>query len=416
MPQRLHLPGLAALLSLVIGIWPGGEARAARQRLSTQVFLIPETTDAAGMTTKVATLVEENLAKNPRYRVVDLSEILGGKPPESLAAARAKAEKLLREGIKFYEAVQFDPAIEKLKAALAIYREHPAWVHRIPEYTDTLAYLAAAYMLRGDGEKGRETYKELLLYDPTFEIDGTRFDASLAGIVAEVRDLIASGPVGSFSARSEPPGARIYVDNVQKGFTPTSIDMIPTGTHIIRLEALGTRPYGEVVQIVPTEDKIIKAKLEPTPEYKSLHNVLMQIKKEIAAGKVGPAMTKLGQFARLDHAVYGTVRQSFGEVRITLWVVAVGPGVRLASRRETFDDNEFTIAQNVAVMVRDLLADAKRREKKAVASEDPLDRRSGTEGWWTDDGKKNSERTLEVGDSDVVDGDPLDAMDGTEDW
>ncbi len=393
-----------------------GSAHAAGGKLSTQAFVIPENPESAAMATKVATLVEQSLAKHPRYRVVDLSEVLGGKPGPAVESARAKARALLQAGIKFYDAIQFDPAIAKLKEAVALYREHAAWVHRFPEYTDALAYLAAAHILRGDDAEGRKVYKELLLYAPHFEIDGKRFDTSLQNIVSQVREAIASGPVGSFSVRSDPAGARVFVDNVQKGFTPASIDMIPTGTHIIRVEALGAEPYGEVVEIVPTEDKIVKAKLKPTPEFKGLRTLLDQIKREMAAGKVGPAMMKLGQFARLDHAVYGTVSQSFGEVRITLWVVAVGPGVRLATRRETFDDNEFTLAQNIDVMVRDLLADAKRREKSATASADPLDRRTGTEGWWNGEDKKEGARSLEVGTSDTTSGDPLDSMDGTEDW
>jgi tetratricopeptide (TPR) repeat protein len=409
----LVLPGLA--LAWCAQAAPKGPHKA-------QVFLIPYDTDSAAMATQVGGLVEKTLKQQKDLEVVDLHQVLGAPPPASLAEARRKAKELLAAGKKAYTNVAFEQAEEKLLAAIETCQEQAAWISQIPEYPEALAYLAASYVLEGQTQEGRKVFKELLLYQPDFRIDPEKLDPSLQTIVDQVRDRIQSGSIGSLSVYSKPNGARIFIDNKVMGFTPASLDRIPTGKHVLRLEALGTFPYGEVVEITPTEDKVVRAALEPTDEYRKLAIVLREVGKELQAGKVGPGMEKLGQFVGLDWALYGVVKHTYGEVTLTLWVVNIPAGARIASRRTNFPDSEFGLDKNVEAFVADVLKDARRRDKVTVTAVDPLDRTSGTDDWYTSDGKKKKrKRTLDVSEADVSSGrggsdDPLDAMDGMEDW
>lgn len=405
---------LLALLTLV-----PAPAQAARHTRKIQVFLVPMNQSSVTMSTKLGGLFERALRKQSGFDVADLTVILGGKPGPEVEAARKKARTFYDEGIRRYGAVEFDAAATNLEKAVALYREQAAWIDRIPEYPDALAYLGATYVLRGDQDLGRKIFKELVLYKKDYHIDPSKMDPSLEKVLERVRENVHSGSVGSMSVYSKPAGARIFIDGIERGFTPASLDRIPTGRHVLRLEHLGVIPAGEVVDVVPTEDKVVRMKLDPTPDFKKIQLVITEVGREIERGKVGPAMVKLGQFVGLDWAVYGVVTHDFGEISIDAWVVSIPSQRRLASRRESFPDSEFNLGANVDDFVKTLIKDASVRHEQAAVSDDPLDNDSGTEGWW-DEGTKR-EKTLDVSETDVSRGrggsdDPLEATDGTEDW
>ncbi|MDF1564775.1 MAG: PEGA domain-containing protein [Deltaproteobacteria bacterium] len=408
----------AALPVLALGVLPTQAAKGPRKA---QAFLIPFNSDSAAMTTRIGGLVEKSLKLEKDLEVVDLNEVLGAPPPTSLEAARKKAQELLGAGKQAYADVNFEKAEEKLKAAIEICRENAAWMPRIPEYTEALAYLAGSYVLEGETQEGQKILKELLLFKPDFRVDPEKLDPSLQNIVEQVRERIQSGSVGSISVYSNPPGARIFIDEKEMGFTPASLDRIPTGMHVLRLEALGTFPYGEVVEIIPTEDKVVRANLEPTEEYKKLAIVVREVGKEITAGKVGAGMHKLGSFVGLDWAFYGIVTQTYGEVTLELWIVSISGQTRIASRRTNFPDSEFALDKNVESFVKDLLKDARKRAVHVAESDDPLERRSGEDEWGEGAKKGKKKRTLDVSEADVTSGrggsdDPLEGMDGMDDW
>jgi len=388
----------------------------------TQVFVVPFNDDSASMTTQVGGMIEKSLKAEKDLQLIDLNKVLGAAPPASLELTRKKAQELVEAGQKAYQDVEFELAVEKLKAAIELCRENAAWMPRIPEYTTALTYLAATYILKGDTEEGSKTFKELLLYNPSYRVDTEKLDPSIQNIADRVSDQIKSGPIGSVSVYSKPPGARIFLDNKQKGFTPASLDRIPSGKHVIRLEALGTFPYGEVIEVSPTEDKVVRGGLQPTEEFKKLGIVVREVGREIDSGKVGPAMSKLGQFVGMDWALYGIVNHSYGEVTLTLWVVNIRSNKRLASRRTNFPDSEFTLDKNVESFVKDLLKDARSRQQTVVQSDDPLEGKSGVDDWDSSDksGPKKK-RTLDVSEADISKGrsgsdDPLDSVDGLDDW
>ena len=409
-----------ALLALAVLVAGGPAARAlAGPRI--QVFLVPNDDDSVAWATKLGGMIEHTLHQDHDLRVIDLTKVFGVKEPAAVARARQTARASLKDGIQHFTAVEFGPAIASFQKALKILRKQAAWINDVPEYPKALAYLAAAYILQGDTQDGKAVYRELLLYQPDYQVDTKTFDPSLKHLVAQVRQGIKSGSMGSVSVYSKPSGARIFLDGKHVGFTPASLDKIPTGRHVMRIESLGTQPWGKVVNITPTEDATVHAGLRPTPDFKKVQIVVQEVGHEFARGKVGTAMIKLGQYVGCDWVVYGVVSHTYGEVNLDTWVVSMGSQKRLATRRTNFPDGDFNLQANIDSFIGKLLTDARSHHDHMVTSSDPLDRESGTGGWFGHKGANGKKRDLNVDDADKShkkssSDDPLDNEDGTEGW
>jgi hypothetical protein len=418
--SRPLLAALACLLLLPTGVHAQEGGSRGRK---VQSFLIPYDAESVSMATRIGGLFEQSLGRQNRMELAELASALGGQPTQELALAREQARIHLDNGIRNFNEIQFGEAVRALDQALEIHRSHAAWIDRIPEYEEALAYLAAASVLMGNAERGRAAFKEILLFNSEFRIDDEKFDGSLQEIVDEVKKEIESGPVGSISVASQPAGARVFVSGVDRGFTPLTIDRIPTGRHILRLEQLGTMPHGEVVEITPTEDGNVQATLQPTEEFQRLQAVVTEVGQELGTGRVGPAMIRLGRYVGLDWALYGIVQRTFGSVQVTAWIVHIPEERRLASRRVEFAASDFGLEGEVEQFMRALLEDAWRREERGRGSDDPLSGRSGTEGWFRDRDGAGQRRSLDASEQDGRRGrrgrrgsDPLDERDGTEGW
>jgi hypothetical protein len=73
----------------------------------------------------------------------------------------------------------------------------------------------------------------------------------------------AAAGVGSLLVRSRPPGATVRVDGAEVGVTPVEVPDVAFGTHLVRIELPGYRPWVSDVDISGTEQVRVGASLEP---------------------------------------------------------------------------------------------------------------------------------------------------------
>lgn len=70
---------------------------------------------------------------------------------------------------------------------------------------------------------------------------------------------------GTLQVSSTPSGAKVYLDGKDIGETPLSNSNIPEGTHNLRIELFGYKPWQGIIQIAPSQTTNIFARLEPAP-------------------------------------------------------------------------------------------------------------------------------------------------------
>lgn len=71
---------------------------------------------------------------------------------------------------------------------------------------------------------------------------------------------------GSIAIETRPPGARVRIDNRDVGVTPIVVGDLKAGTHAIRLELSGYRPWVTTVTVKAGARVRIAASLEAVPE------------------------------------------------------------------------------------------------------------------------------------------------------
>ena len=69
--------------------------------------------------------------------------------------------------------------------------------------------------------------------------------------------------VGSLLVRSRPPGATVRVDDVAVGVTPVEVPDVAPGTHLVRIELPGYRPWVTEVDVAGAGQVRVGASLEP---------------------------------------------------------------------------------------------------------------------------------------------------------
>ena len=73
----------------------------------------------------------------------------------------------------------------------------------------------------------------------------------------------AATGAGSLLVRSRPPGATVRVDGVAVGVTPMEVPDVAFGTHLVRIELPGYRPWVSEIDVSGTEQIRVGASLEP---------------------------------------------------------------------------------------------------------------------------------------------------------
>lgn len=72
----------------------------------------------------------------------------------------------------------------------------------------------------------------------------------------------AAGYSAGLIVESRPPGAAVFIDGRRVGTTPLTVDPVPTGSHVVRLELDGYRRWSSSVRVAAGERNRVTASLE----------------------------------------------------------------------------------------------------------------------------------------------------------
>jgi hypothetical protein len=97
-----------------------------------------------------------------------------------------------------------------------------------------------------------------------------RVDASVEVTLprsAPARAVAAPAPSsapGTVVIATRPAGARVFLDGRAVGSSPVTVANVAAGSHQVRLELEGHRPWTTVVEVTPNQTRRVSASLEPT--------------------------------------------------------------------------------------------------------------------------------------------------------
>lgn len=377
-------------------------------------LILPMDKEAEALTLKVEGYANEALGEYSGVLVRTSDDLFGIAADEEAAASLKRAETGYKESKASFDERNYEDAERKLRATIKEYGRAVAAMKNCGNLCDAVAMYGAVLQARGDVEESKIAILDLLALNPTFELDRKRYAQNFLSLKAQVATGRNAQLRGNVVVKTKPAGARVYLNGELQGFSPITLQTLPIGKHLVRVERPGFKQLGVMVEVTP-EDQEITQELIATSGYKAFDALMDRLAGEALKDKGGSTMTSVASSLKLDRAVIGVLRdggQNGETTELTMAYFDLKSGKRIAIKRASFQGDEFgQLRGEVGRMVNHLLNTSSDGSDKQPKSADPLDNRNGMEDWRGEDkGGKNTKRDKNKT------GDPLDGQSGTDDW
>ncbi len=400
------------LLSLVAASVAFAAPPPVNKRVS--ALILPMDKGAEALTLKVELYASDALNEYDGFTVRTSDDLFGVAPNEDAAASLKRAEQGYKESRAAFDDRNYEDAERKLRATIKEYDKAVAAMKACGNLCDAVAMYAASLQARGDVEEAKIALLDLLALNPTYELDRKRYAQNFLSLKALVSTSRNAQLRGNVTLKTKPAGARVYLNGELQGYSPLTLQTLPIGKQLVRIERPGFKALGLAVEITP-EDQEFTQELTATAGYKAFDSLMDRLAGEALKDKGGSTMSSVGSSLKLDRAVIGVLRESEGGggTELTMTLFDLKSGKRMALKRASFQGDEFgQLKGEIGRMVNHLVNTSEVGNEKVTRSADPLDNRHGTEDWQAEDrGGRNTSR-----DKKKKGGDPLDSASGTEDW
>ncbi len=324
MRVRLN-PAPALVWSL---LWAGPAAAQPEVRVIVVSVQPPATSELAGLVWSARTTVEEM----DELVSADIAGALsaGGDDPIDADGARG----LLAEGRQAFENLELDRAASSVQRAGALL----VAAREADDAAKAFALLAQVNQARKDGPGVREAFSLLLHVSPDHELEEGSVPPSVQRVFDEVQEGLENAGEVKLRIDASPVPAAVSLDGRLLGVTPALLHDVPSGAHVIAVEADGFRRDVRVVQV---KGGALRRQLDPARRAALLDQAMKNLPAQVEREATGPGLHDLRSLFFADQAVlielYGT------EVTAHLYDLKVGLRVRrvvreLESPRETGEE------------------------------------------------------------------------------
>ena len=383
----------------------------AEKRVS--ALILPMDKQSEALTLKVESFANDALGEYQGFILRSSDDLFGVAADEEASASLKRAETGFKESKAAFDERNYEDAERKLRATIKEYSKAVGAMKSCGNLCDAVAMFGSVLQARGDVEEAKIAILDLLALAPTFELDRKRFPQNFLALKAQVATSRNAQLRGSVTVKTRPAGARVFLNGEMQGFSPVTLQTLPIGKHLVRIERPGFKQMGVMLEVTP-EDQDITQDLVATSGYKAFDALMDRLPGEALKDKGGGTMTSVANSLKLDRAIIGVLKEGNSEsTELTMAYFDLKSGKRIAIKRVAFQGDEFgQLRGEVGRMVNHLLNSGETGAEKGGRSSDPLDNKAGTEDWNSEDrgGKNVSREKKSKG------GDPLDNANGTEDW
>jgi hypothetical protein len=377
-------------------------------------LVIPLDKGAEAQTLKLENFVDEALNEYQGFTVKTSDDLFGVLPDEDAAASLKRAQTGFAESKIDFDNRQYEPAERKLRATLKEFDKAVAAMKNCGNLCEAWAMYGAVLQARGDVEEAKLAVLNLLALAPAYEIDRKKFPQDFLSLKAQVATSRNAQLRGNVSVKTKPAGARIYLNGEFQGFSPMTLQTLPIGKTMVRVDKPGFRQVGTMIEVTPDETEF-SPELVASSGFKAFDALMDRLSAEAVKDKGGSTMASVAKTLGLDRGIVTIVKElESGGTEVTIGYFELKTGKRLAIKRATMQGDEFgQMKSEVQRMVNWVINNGDGGGgDKVTRSADPLDNRGGTEEWNAEDrGGRTQQR-----DKKKKGNDPLDGVNGTEDW
>jgi hypothetical protein len=377
--------------------------------------MVPLDKGAEAHTLRLEGFVNEALQEFPNFSVKTSEDMFGIGADEDAAACFKRAQTMFTESRTDFDNREYEAAERKLRSALKEFDKAVPSMKQCGNLCDAWAMYAASLKARGDIEEAKLAVLNLLALSPQFEIDRKKYPSDFSAFRAQVASSRTAQLRGNVAVKTKPAGARVYLNGEFKGFTPLTLQTLPIGKAMVKVEKPGFRQAGAMLEVTP-EDVEFAPDLIASSGYKAFDAMMDRLAGETIKDKGGATMQSVAKTLGLDRGIVTVVKElESGGTELTIGYYELKTGKRLAIKRTTMQGDEFGEARGeVMRAVTWVINNGDAPKEKMTKSSDPLNNRAGTEEWNSEDrgGRTKDRETKKKGSK----SDPLDSVSGTEDW
>ena len=350
-------------------------------------FVFPANANAKRRAAEVESITRGYFRGSAKTTFVPLNYALGDRVGVNERAQSQKAEAALKEGMKAYNNVELNDAIESFEQAIQLYGpllEYPE--HRAKAEEATL-YLAASYVLNGDGKDGEKTFVRLLKLNPSLSLDGKGFTPAVFDIYAKAKGELEDAPSGSVNVTSDPDGMAVYMDGYFRGLAPVSLEGLSVGEHFLKVIEPGYQDYSTKLTIYPDTTKKLSVKLKQIQKFYTYKSELDTVENNFAHKKMWKEVQNLSKVTATETLYFCKVAEKGGMVSLEAYLYDLAhtrhktQTVELEIASDRLDAAVFAlidrILSNDVEWQDSYVSPADMEEAAAVSSAEPV-----TKTWW----------------------------------
>ncbi len=376
-------------------------------------LLVPMDKGAESHALKIEGFIGEALKEYQGFTVKTSDDLFGILPDEDAAASLKRAQTGFTESRIDFDNRQYEPAERKLRATLKEYDKAVGAMKTCGDLCDAWAMYGSVLQARGEVEEAKLAILNLIALAPTFELDRKKYPQGFLALKAQVAMSRNAQLRGNIAVKTKPAGARVFLNGEFQGFSPVTLQTLPIGKTMIRVEKPGFRQVGTMIEVTP-DDVEFSPELIASSGFKAFDALMDRLAAEAVKDKGGTTMASVGKTLGLDRGLVTIVKElDSGGTEVTIAYFELKSGKRLALKRATMQGDEFgQMKSEIQRMVTWVINNAEGSGEKVTRSADPLDNRAGTEDWNSEDrgGRTQQREKKKKGN------DPLDGVSGTEDW
>lgn len=202
-----------------------------------------------------------------------------------------QAENLRTAAKASFAKKDFEGALKQLQAALALYEEGLASVGRLEAVLETLGYLGACSLSLGYDDDAKDYFGRVLALMP----DAAPMDdypVQSIQLFEKLKTQQSKKKKGALTVKTDPPGAIVRVDGVERGASPVTVNDLPRGEHYIQAASDTAGVAGQKVEVKGGKADTVELKLSttvgPEPSQPVDPALVREVAKMAAEGKLGP--------------------------------------------------------------------------------------------------------------------------------
>lgn len=254
---------------------------------------------------------EAALERATRFTVIPVHDAFNPSAAKKQDARLEESRANMKAGKQALDDLDNVKATEAFTQALQALQETDLSRH-FPALLEAWTMKAAGHATGGENGPAKKDIEAVVALAPKAEFSPTYFPPDLIKF-AEAQRKFATNAKGELLVRTEPPGARVWVDGTYRGVSPVTVAGLTGGNHFIAASEGGYALAQS--QAGPGEEVLSLAAAEIGPGWKK---AITEIKKDPEGSTRDSAAQALGKAAQLDQLIVVLAKKSLAGEQLDL--------------------------------------------------------------------------------------------------